>query len=235
MKKDELIKLYESLKKEHENHKLESFGIKLPKLYGYDKQFTKDALTLVYLYSKFKKKITKEELTIFIKSFYPNVNDVQQARHLGMQKGWYILSGTRGNDSNYVKNGEYMLKSVSEPYPDYVANRRSNEVKSESWNDIKKSYSNRCVTCGSKEGEKHLINKSTITKLQKGHMDPTKPLSNNNIIPQCDWCNRAYKSYFHFDNKGRIIKVNDPNFILKSTKDVQLKIYKLLLKKIKMF
>ena len=55
-------------------------------------KYTKDALTLVYLAQGYPdtKVISKKELTEFIQKFYPDVLDVQQARHLGAQKGWFI-------------------------------------------------------------------------------------------------------------------------------------------------
>lgn len=68
---------------------------------------------------------------------------------------------------------------------------------------------------------------------QQGHMNPQKPLDLGNTIPQCDWCNRAYRSYFCFDNKGRVSKINDPNFVLKSTNEIQYKIFKILFDKFK--
>ena len=69
----------------------------LPNLYS-GRKFTKNALVLVYLsigYPK-TKVISKTELTAFIRKFYPEVNDVQQARHLGAQDGWWIVAGGKG-------------------------------------------------------------------------------------------------------------------------------------------
>ncbi len=71
----------------------------LPKPYDKNKKFTKNALVLVYLslgYPK-TKTISKTELTQFMRDFYPNINDVQQARHLGAQDGWWIVAGGRDN------------------------------------------------------------------------------------------------------------------------------------------
>jgi hypothetical protein len=225
-----IISFYNQIKKIHKDN-LASFGIKLPKLTNGNGTFTKDALCLVLLFSKFQKSVSKAELTSFIKAYYPNVNDVQQARHLGAQKGWYILSGTRGDSLGNLQPGEYMLHSLSEPYPDYTIGRRINSLNVGSWNELKNSYHNRCVTCGSEEGKKHLINSGTITKLQQGHMNPQEPLDLSNTIPQCDWCNRAYRSYFCFDNKGRVSKINDPKFVMQSSEEIQFKIFEILKKK----
>lgn len=54
-------------------------------------------------------------------------------------------------------------------------------------------------------------------------------LSIDNTIPQCDFCNRASRDYFVFDNKGRVEKINDPKFVLRSSKEIQEKMLKLLI------
>ena len=41
------------------------------------------------------------------------------------------------------------------------------------------------------EWQRHNIRHNEIVRLQKGHMDPSKPLEAGNIIPQCQVCNRA--------------------------------------------
>jgi len=68
---------------------LKQYGVKLPKLTDTQGNYTKDALVLVYLaqdYPKIKK-ASKGDLTQFIRQYYPDVVDVQQARHLGAQIG----------------------------------------------------------------------------------------------------------------------------------------------------
>ena len=230
MDRNEIQHYYNELQRVHKENSLEiEFGIKLPKLFNKNGTYVKNALCLVLLYSRFQSPVTKNDLTSFIQVFFPNINDVQQARHLGAQEGWYVLSGTRGDRKGNLNSGEYMLYSVSEPYPDYTIGRRINSLTVESWDELKNIYHNRCVTCGSEEGKQHLINSETITQLQQGHMDPQRPIDLENIIPQCDWCNRAYRSYFCFDNKGRVSSINDPNFVLKSTEEIQKKIFILLL------
>ena len=84
---------------------LKDKGVVLPKL-KINSKYTKDALVLIKVFEGYPNTniITKDELTKFIQQFYPNVTDVQQARHLAMQKGWYIASSSRG-DNNNLKNG----------------------------------------------------------------------------------------------------------------------------------
>lgn len=205
------------------NAHLKDKSVFLPKLKS-GSNYTRDALVLVYLYANLSKKVTKTELTAFIKIYYPETNDVQQARHLGAQKGWYILSVQRGDllaKQENLSAGEYMLKTTNLPYPGFTAGRRATLRDLSDFDEIKKEYQYRCATCGSKEGKPNIHYPSSITKLQKGHMDPNKDLTAGNIIPQCEKCNRPDRNYFVYDSKGRVIKINDPKFVLKSDKKVK--------------
>jgi hypothetical protein len=206
----------------------------LPKLRDKKGNFTKDALVLVYLAKDYPntQPVTKTELTNFIRTFFPNTNDVQQARHLAAQKGWYINSGTRGNGKVKLKPGTYQLFSLEKPYPNFNQTKR---VKIDiEWDGIKQKYDYRCATCGSKEGEQHFHWKNATTKLQKAHKDPRKELEKNNIIPQCQFCNRAYRDFWVFDDKGRISKIANANVVLnKADGEIQYKIYKILYNKYK--
>lgn len=201
-------KTYEIIESYHEKH-LDKLGVILPKLKSGD-NYTKDALTLVYLAQGYPqtRAVTKAELTDFIRNYYPDTNDVQQARHLGAQKGWFISSGTRNDSaSQHLKAGEYKLETLEKAYPGFTAARRDETIGEDGWEKLKKAYDYRCACCGSKEGEKHRYWKNTTTVLQKGHKDPTKPLEAGNIIPQCEKCNRADRNYWVYDNKGRVVKI----------------------------
>ena len=93
----EILKIWDIIVDHHKKY-LADKGVKLPKL-KIKNNYTKDALVLIMLAKDYPntKIISKSELTLFIKQFYPDTNDVQQARHLSMQSGWNILSGTRGD------------------------------------------------------------------------------------------------------------------------------------------
>ena len=124
----ELSNFYSEIKKSW-NKNLKEFGVIFPKLRN-GKNYTKDILVLIYLYKNIGKAISKEELTSFIKEYYPKVNDVQQARHLGQQKGWFVLSGTRADiqAKEYgIKAGEYMLITLETHYPNFTNLRRTYE------------------------------------------------------------------------------------------------------------
>jgi putative hemolysin len=221
--------LYTSIKDLWEKY-LKDENVKLPSLKR-GSSFSKDALVLTYLYKKIEQIVSKEELTNFIKKYYPDTNDVQQARHLAAQFGWYIISGTRHDfeaKERKLKSGDYMLITLEKPYPGFTHRRRFCGLDGGEWNEIKEHYGNRCAMCGSKEGEANIHYPSSITILQKGHIDPLKPLELGNIIPQCEKCNRPDRNYFVYDKKGRVSKVADPKFILKSDKEVQKKILEIL-------
>ena len=132
-----------------------------------------------------------------------------------MQKGWYISSGTRGDSS--IPKGYYKLITLETPYPAYCFERR--EGFKGDFETIKKEYNYRCATCGSKEGEEHLFRKGVIVKLQEGHMNPSKPLVEGNIIPQCQICNRPDRNKWIFDKTGRVIAVANSQDGIRIVKD----------------
>lgn len=51
-----------------------------------------------------------------------------------------------------------------------------------------------------------------------------------NIIPQCDQCNRQDRNNFVYNDKGRVIKIANPQFVLRSDKKIKKTIYDLLKK-----
>lgn len=209
----------------HEKY-LKQYGVKPPRLRSAT-GYTKDALILIYLAQDYPdtKPVSKMELTQFIRQFYPGTNDVQQARHLGMQKGWFIAAGGRDNRDVKLDRGEYQLLSLEKPYPAFHGHRVES---SQDWEKIKEQYGYRCVTCGSKEGEANIHYPNTKTKLQKSHLDPNKPLVPGNIIPQCEKCNRADRNNWVYDERGRVIKLANPNVIRRSDRQIRWKVYKIL-------
>lgn len=208
---------------------LKQYGVKLPSLADTRGNFTKDALVLVYLAQGYPntKEVSKGELTQFIRQYYPDTADVQQARHLGAQKGWFIVSGTRGNRVVTLESGEYKLITLEKPYPAFKGHRVEETGE---WENLKKQYGYKCVTCGSEEDKPHIHWPNTITRLQKAHIDPNKPLVVGNIIPQCEKCNRADRNNWVYDERGRVIKLANPNVIKRSDKEVRWRVYKILYK-----
>lgn len=230
--KKQIIAQYQLIKKYHKKF-LQKDGVLMPKVYDKNKKFTKNALVLVYLSLGYPKTriISKTEMTQFVRDFYPNVNDVQQPRHLGAQDGWWIVAGGRDNIVINIKRGSYQLYTLEQPYPSFKKWRRVTNTTD--WKKIRASYGHRCATCGSKEGEPHFHWPGTKTKLQKSHKDPNKPLVAGNIIPQCQKCNRADRNRWVYDDKGRVIKLAKPSFVKNFDKDVKWKIYKILFNEFK--
>ena len=193
---EELFKIWEKNLKEH--------IIRFP---SFD---SKDAVVLCYLYLNLNKYVSKNKLTIVINNFFgETVNDVQQARHLGSQKGWHIDSGKY--DGEYC----YKLVSVIETKPNWANGFRTNNLKNYSWESMKKVYGYKCATCDQKEGDRHTLNNKKIV-LERGHMDPKLELSSENIIPQCNVCNKKYKNNFVFDKNGMVVAANSYKNIIKS-------------------
>ncbi|MCX6053212.1 MAG: hypothetical protein NTZ60_11985 [Campylobacterales bacterium] len=204
MTNKEIETIYEIIIKNHKEH-LSSLGIKLPKLKNGD-SFTMNSLVLVYLAKDYPntKIVSKEELTQFIKNYFPDVNDVQQGRHLARQGGWYIVSGQRGDITDIkIPAGSYKLISLKKPYPAFTSHRNINFT-GNFWENLKQTYHNRCASCGSPENEANYINPSATTQLQQGHMNPEKPLEEGNIIPQCQECNRGDRNRWIYDKRGRV-------------------------------
>lgn len=208
---EEVRILYNDLQDCH-NKSLSKFDVKLPNLV-WGKSFSMDAITLCILYKYFQKPISKSVLSELMGNFLnKKINDVQQARHLGRQKGWYIVTGSRGDiipdglDIN-LKDGDYCLISIDTPYPTKQFEHRLSSTTLD-FNSLKLEYNDRCATCGSPEGQINFKNPSRITQLQMGHMNPNEPLLPGNIIPQCDECNQSYRDWFVFDVTGKIIDIN---------------------------
>lgn len=209
MNEQKISKTFELITEYYEKY-LKGYGVKSIKLKDSKGNYTKDALVLVYLAQNYPdtKAISKTELTEFIRQFYPDVSDVQQARHLSKQGGFNIISGTRGDIGAKIPAGFYQLVDLTTPYPSFKPNRRSG-IESADFEELKKEYDYRCATCGSVEGKPHNIRKNEVTQLQVGHMNPALPLEIGNIIPQCQVCNRPDRDRWIYDKTGRVVAVAD--------------------------
>jgi hypothetical protein len=166
LSKEQVMETYETISTYHKDY-LAGAGVKLPQLEK-GGEFTKDALVLVYLAQGYPdtRWITKKELTDFVRLYHPDTNDVQAGRHLGMQRGFYIVSSRRGN---YLPEGvpppkgdSYLLVTLEKPHPAFVPKRRSPNTDSD-FEAVKQRYDYRCATCGSREGEMNLRYKNQRT------------------------------------------------------------------------
>lgn len=153
MNEKQILVTYELISTVYEKY-LKKHNVKSVNLKDKNGQYTKDALVLVYLAKDYPntQAISKIELTDFIRQFYPDVNDVQQARHLSKQKGYNIISGTRGDINEKIPSGFYKLLDLENPYPSFRPDRRIG-VDVSDFEELKKEYDYKCATCGSIEGK----------------------------------------------------------------------------------
>jgi len=169
--------------------RLQNLGVRLPKEGSVARQ------TLEKLYSEMGNWVSKETLDAMIGK------DNQNGRHLGYSSGWNIEAKTIDGLRHYK------LKDVDNTHP--RLNKESKIRGSFDFESLKSAYGNRCASCGSVEG-KTTLDGAQICKLEEGHMDPNKPLTIDNCIPQCTVCNKTYRDKFIFDNHGRVKTIN-PN------------------------
>jgi hypothetical protein len=185
------------------NRYLKDKGCKLP---AYKSNM---AIALECLYINIKKEINIDD----VKKYCNSLNSSLQIRHLGLQYGYNILKGGDNNKNNQkVKKSHYVLLNLTSIYPSFCCDKRKIELDIVSWRGIKRTYDDKCVNCGSKENECLRWNKNKITVLQYGHMDPRKPLTINNVIPQCSICNQQYKNKAIFNKRGFVINFDKKGF-----------------------
>lgn len=125
MSENEIKEIFKIIQ-EHYKKYLKNDEVKPINLQDKSGKFTKDALTLCYLAQNYPntKAISKNDLTSFVRQFYPDTTDVQQARHLAKQKGYYIISGTRGDIGQKIEAGHYQPTESSNIIPQcQVCNR----------------------------------------------------------------------------------------------------------------
>jgi hypothetical protein len=133
-----------------------------------------------------------------------NPKDLQDLRHLSKQNGFNILQGGYDYKGRLLKKGEYVLVGFETSNEFWSFKRRDNSKLD--WEPMKKEYDYKCATCGSSEGKPHRYTQKIVV-LEQGHMNPEKPMTNENIIPQCSECQTYYKDRAVFDKLGRVINV----------------------------
>lgn len=145
----------------------------------------------------------------------PGGGDSLQVRHIALQNGYNMLKGGEINPINgeKIKRSHFLLLDLQNVHPGYRCARRNVAINDEGWLQVMECYGNCCVNCGSKEGEPMRWNPMRITVLQKGHMDPRKELTLNNVIPQCAMCNQQYKNKAIFNERGFVIDWNADGFV----------------------
>lgn len=225
----EYKKIIDQLKNEYETY-LKQFDVKMPV-----RNTSANLFQLVCLRKYYKKQVSKDAISKAMENYFKSkfAKD-QQVRHLA-EKGWYVLNkGEKIPDTNiYVSSGYHMLFTVENCKKDFWLNnlKRKGRLLARNFEELKAVYGNRCATCGAQENKPHFLYPDKKTTLQQAHMDPSKPLTLKNTIPQCQYCNPSYRDKYAFDDKGRVVCVMNVEPVRLAPKEVQDKIFEMLKKK----
>ena len=197
----DLEQAYEKANAIHGKH-LSKHGVKMPE-WGRAKGYW---FSILIYFSP--ESVHKDTISDITRTYLPEFARDQEVRHL-KRDGW-----------NLEGKGQHVIKESTKVSPEFKLNKL--RLKASNFEEIKKAFGNRCASCGVLEGEPSFrYGEETTAKLQKGHKDPALPLTQENIIPQCQFCNRAYKNDFTFDDKGRVRAVASVNPVKRASKTVQ--------------
>ena len=213
-KPDDLQAAWIELQEIHREY-LVRHNVKLPKAEYYAD--SAKSLWLAVLFFYMNQEVHKDQISEIARRDIPTAGADQQVRHL-KRDGWSI-----GNKPGLHKLNPY------EPSSEFInaGARKRLKLKARSFTDVKKAYGHRCATCGAREGKPDPRYGGTKVMLQQGHKDPKMPGDDkDNIIPQCQFCNRAYKDDYVFDDKGRVRAVASLRPVKRANKSVQEKIFK---------
>lgn len=197
--------------------------VKIPNTDKYSTYSKSIWLSVLHYY--FGQYVNKNVISDICKRDYPELAHDQQVRHL-KRDGWCLDSDGRGNHKldPYRCSPEWINEQV----------RRKGRLAAASFQEMKLIYGNCCATCGAKEGQPDPRYGSETVYLQQAHQDPKKPSKDpENIIPQCQFCNKTYKDDFVFDNKGRVKAVASTKAVRSASETVQRENYEWLKKKFK--
>ena len=208
-----LKEAWRQAEKIHTDH-LKQHGVKLPK---WGTAGTARAYWLAILRLRSGEEVHKNEISEIVRRYLPKIAPDQQVRHLkGL--GWNVEE--KGDGRHKISNWEI-------PHPGFQSS--TGDLTNADFETLKKEFKNCCATCGAKEGEvspKYPGRKAV--ELQKGHCDPEKGRTIDNIIPQCHYCNSSYKRDFVFYRNGRVKAVASIGPVRRASKSVQDEIRKFL-------
>ncbi len=207
----ELQEAWEDLRNIHTRH-LAHHGVKLPNATKYHETGKSIQLAVLHYYKG--ETVDKNLISEICQRDAPYLAADQQVRHL-KRDGWHLTG--RGSHSLNVREVSPELKTNQA--------RRQGTLNAKDFEDLKDVFGRCCATCGAEEGKTNPRYGDDIVELQRGHKDPDKPITLDNIIPQCQFCNRAYRRDFVFDDKGRVSHIADVRPVSKASKTVQKKVW----------
>ena len=210
---EELQQAWEDLRRIHAQH-LASHGVKIPKVEQYSKQGRSIQLAVLYYYKD--KGANKNLISQVCQRDAPHLAADQQIRHL-KRLGWHLTTPRRGHHclNPYNVSPEFETDKI----------RSEGMISAKEFEDVKDVYGRKCATCGAKEGQSNPRYGEDLVELQRGHRDPAKPPEIGNIIPQCQFCNRAYRRDYVFDEKGRVSAIADVRPVRNASEAVQKKVW----------
>ena len=210
---------------------LRRYGVTMPRM------GTQKMLGLLFLHRNVGRLVHQNEVADFIARFVPCGSKDKQPRHLKYD-GWHVLlSGKSGDllpvDVRYtdthgrdqaraagspVPPGYLMLASDTTPSPDFIQGKRQADDTKGTWAAVCAAHGHCCAVCG----------KSSRT-LEKGHIDPFKPATLDNLLPMCPSCNNWASSDVIFDRKGRVAALASARFVKSSPLAAKIRILDALL------
>lgn len=212
MQKKDLNRLYEKFVSHIIKHRL---NVVVPKLVNDKSHYNVSGLSMLFFYLNLGKIKSKIDLIRFLRQHKCCRFTQPHPRHFGIQYGFHFLvqGSFHPRYRRCLRPGEYCLYSVSKVHPNlqqHKTSHRSVAPNKTSFASLKEDYKNLCAVCGSKEGEPNNKNRTLRTKLEMGHCHPRMPLTLDNCIPMCTYCNHVYKDRFIFNKRGIIVKMT-PN------------------------
>lgn len=200
-------------------------GLRIPQLYRAG-EYTIGGLLLVYFATRLRQIVRIEELVVFLRRKGLCKTRAPNPRHLGMQYGFYFLVKDCFHPihKRTLRAGEYCLYSLSRIHPSFSishaavrtttiveksvhvtpTSRRATLISQHEFLNLKQQSDNRCRVCGSIEGLPNLKNNILMTRLEMGHCHPLHPLTIDNCIPMCQFCNQMYGNRFVFSPNGTV-------------------------------
>jgi hypothetical protein len=204
------VKTYSDLKKAFEDAGLRNIGVKLPK------EHTQKGQVLLYLFQHHGQVVTKAAAEkVVCERMKVQTKDLQSLRHLGKQSGFNIMQAGAIYKGYKLKRGEYVLADLQSVNPYFNARRR--DESGLNFESVKRKYKHACATCGCREGEAHRYSNEAVV-LEKGHKDPSMPMIDSNIIPQCQMCNKIAKDNWIFDDYGRVTRITPQGLLSRHSK-----------------
>ncbi len=182
------------------------------------------AIWLAILWHYRDREVHKNEVSEIVKRDSKKAAADQQVRHLkrdgwdiGPRKGWHKLSP-------YNPSPEFRNTSA----------QKRMRLAATDFEGVKPAFGFKCATCGAMEGEPDPRYGIDPVILQQGHMNPNEAGNSlDNIIPQCQYCNRTYRNDFVFDGKGRVHAVASIEPVRRASKHVRQDIFNWLSKNLR--